>query len=89
MIAVAAGTDPACVAVQCVHQHTAPLVDMDAQKLLAEIGAPQWQIDPKVFSDIEERWRRPSSSRSGGSNHSIGSGQGRPRSIAWRRTAAP
>ncbi len=39
-IAAVAGTDPVRVAVQCVHQHTAPLVDMDAQKLLAQVGVP-------------------------------------------------
>ena len=55
MIAAAAGTEPDCVAVQCIHQHTAPLVDMDAQKLLAGIGDPQWQLDPKVFGAIAER----------------------------------
>ncbi len=55
MIAAAAGTEPGCVAVQCVHVHTAPLVDMDVQKLLADVGAPQCQIDPKVFDAIAER----------------------------------
>ncbi len=29
-LAAAAGAEPAHVAVQCVHQHTAPLVDLDA-----------------------------------------------------------
>ena len=54
-IAAAAGTDPTHVAVQCVHQHTAPLVDMDAQKLLAEVGALGLQLAPKSFKAIEER----------------------------------
>jgi hypothetical protein len=54
-IAAGAGADPARVAVQCVHQHTAPLVDMDAQKLLAELGFTKPQIDPKVFDEIEQR----------------------------------
>ncbi len=43
------------VAVQTVHQHTAPLVDMDAQKLLAEAGAANLQLDPKVFEAIQQR----------------------------------
>ena len=34
----AAGTDPARVAVHCVHQHTAPCADEDAHRLLD--GAP-------------------------------------------------
>jgi len=54
-IAAAAGTDAACVAVQCVHQHTAPLMDIDAQKLLAEIGAGQLLLDQKVWDEITER----------------------------------
>ena len=54
-IAAAAGTDPSHVAVQTVHQHTAPLVDSDAQKLLAEIDAAKLHLDPKVLDEIERR----------------------------------
>ncbi|MBU4271312.1 MAG: hypothetical protein KKE86_04530 [Planctomycetes bacterium] len=54
-IAAAAGTKPSCVAVQVVHQHTAPFVDIDAQKLLAEAGVPEFHLDPKVLDAIEER----------------------------------
>jgi hypothetical protein len=55
-IAASAGADVAHVAVQCVHQHTAPLVDISAQKLLAEAGTPTGiHIDPKAFEDIEHR----------------------------------
>jgi hypothetical protein len=54
-IAAAAGADPAHVALQCVHQHTAPLVDMDAQKLLAEAGATGLQLDPIVYSALGRR----------------------------------
>jgi hypothetical protein len=54
-IAAAAGTDAAHVAVQCVHQHTAPLVDIDAQKLLAESGAGQLLLNQKVWDEITER----------------------------------
>ena len=39
-IAAAAGTEIGRVAVQCVHQHTAPPVDADAQRLLPP-GDPQ------------------------------------------------
>ncbi len=58
-IAAAAGADPAHVALQCVHQHTAPLVDMDAQKLLAEAGATGLQLDPIVYTRSGDAWRRP------------------------------
>jgi hypothetical protein len=54
-IAVAAGADASRVAVQCVHQHTAPLVDVDAQKLLAEVGAGQLLMDAKVWGEITQR----------------------------------
>ncbi len=54
-IAAAAGAKVAHVAVQSVHQHTAPLVDMDAQKLLAEVGAAEAHLAPKVVDEIEQR----------------------------------
>ena len=55
-IAVAAGTDAAHVAVQSLHQHSAPVVDTDAQKLLAESGAAAGiHITPNVFQDILQR----------------------------------
>jgi len=52
-LAAAAGTEPARVALQCVHQHTAPLVDLDAQKLLAQAGVAGLQLDPQVVAAIE------------------------------------
>lgn len=54
-IAEAAGTKPDHVAVQCLHQHTAPLIDLDAQMLLAEIGRQRLHVDPKAVADIETR----------------------------------
>jgi hypothetical protein len=54
-MAAAAGTEPCRVAVQTVHQHTAPVVDMDAQELLAGAGAAGLQLDPKVFQSIRGR----------------------------------
>jgi hypothetical protein len=54
-LAAAARTEPSRVAIQTVHQHTAPLIDMDAQKLLAENGAAKVHIEPKVWDDIKQR----------------------------------
>jgi hypothetical protein len=55
-IAAAAGTDAAYVAVQCLHQHSAPVVDTDAQQLLAEFDAASGiHITQNVFQDIERR----------------------------------
>ena len=54
-IAAAAGAEVAHVAVQCIHQHTAPLVDGDAQKLLAEVGLASAHVDPKDLDAIQQR----------------------------------
>jgi len=54
-IAGAAGAEAAHVAVQTVHQHTAPLIDMGAQKIMAEAGATQAHVDPKALDEIEQR----------------------------------
>jgi hypothetical protein len=54
-VAAAAGTEPDRVALQCVHPHTAPYVDRDAQKLLTEVGGRSWQIEPAVFDAIAGR----------------------------------
>jgi hypothetical protein len=55
-IAAAAGTTLSHVALQTVHQHTAPLVDTDAQKLLADANAAKGiHLDPAVFDEIEQR----------------------------------
>ena len=44
--AAAADTDVSCVTVQTVHQHTAPVVDGDAQKILD--GLEQSQQPPRL-----------------------------------------
>jgi hypothetical protein len=54
-LAEAAGTEPSLVAIQTVHQHTAPLVDSDSQKMLADLGYGDLQIDPIVFNAIGQR----------------------------------
>jgi hypothetical protein len=54
-IAAAAGVPPAHVALQTVHQHTAPLVDIDAQRLLADAGAAGLHLAPQVLAEIEGR----------------------------------
>jgi hypothetical protein len=55
-IAAAAGTEVSNVALQTLHQHTAPLVDLSSQKLLAEIGVAKGiHIDLEVFNEINGR----------------------------------
>jgi len=54
-LAAAVGTDPARVAVQCVHQHTAPYVDGDAQKLLDKTEKPPRYVDLKFLEEVTDR----------------------------------
>jgi hypothetical protein len=55
-IAAAAGTEVSHVALQTIHQHTAPLVDTGAQKLLAEAHTAHGiHIDLIVYEAIEQR----------------------------------
>ncbi len=54
-IAEAAGTDVASVAVHMVHQHTAPIVDADAQKILDTVeGSPPY-LDLAFLDDASDR----------------------------------
>jgi len=54
-IAEAAGTDVGAVALHMVHQHTAPLVDADAQTILDSVkGAPPY-LDPAFLKGAADR----------------------------------
>jgi hypothetical protein len=54
-VAEAAGTEVSCVAVQCVHQHTAPLADGDAQTLLDQQRSPPKLSDRKSLEALADR----------------------------------
>lgn len=54
-IAAAVGTAADRVAVQTVHQHNAPLVDLDAQRLLAQHGDATAHLAPEVVEALEAR----------------------------------
>jgi len=54
-LAKAAGTDISRVAVQSVHQHTAPYVDGDAQALLDKATRPPAYADLKSLQAVAER----------------------------------
>ena len=89
-LAEAAGVDPAHVAVQTVHQHTAPLVDTDAQRLLAEVVRAGNCSSIRTFSTrLGDVWPRRSDSRSTDLSRSIRSARGRPRWSVWRRAGGP
>jgi len=50
VLAEAAGTDRLRVMVHCVHQHDAPYVDLEAQRLLKQQGA-DWAMFDRAFFD--------------------------------------
>ncbi|NQU25146.1 MAG: hypothetical protein HQ567_27990 [Candidatus Nealsonbacteria bacterium] len=54
-IARAAGTEVARVAVHCVHQHTAPYTDGDAQRLLDRETDPPEYVDFKFLDGVTDR----------------------------------
>lgn len=55
LLAEAAGTEASCVAVQTVHQHTAPMADADAMRLLDSIENPPPHPDPDVIEKAAQR----------------------------------
>lgn len=53
-LARAVGTAPEHVTVHCVHQHTAPYTDGDAQRLLTEVGFDQLYVDHQFLERITD-----------------------------------
>ena len=54
-IAAAAGTNVSRVAVQSVHQHTAPYTDGDANKIVSKLAAPPLSMSDKFLDDLTGR----------------------------------
>jgi hypothetical protein len=54
-VAAGAATSPSNVAIQCVHQHTAPYTDGDAQKLLDRFDDFPLYVDFKFLDDVTDR----------------------------------
>ena len=54
-LAAGAGVDVSHVAVQCVHQHTAPYTDGDAQRLLDKEENPPEYCDFKFLEEVTDR----------------------------------
>ncbi|NQT16008.1 MAG: hypothetical protein HQ582_24850 [Planctomycetes bacterium] len=57
-MAAAAGTETACVAVHTIHQHTAPMGDADAFKLLEKLENPPPHPRPALFEEMAGRVAR-------------------------------
>jgi len=54
-MAAAAGADLSCVTIQAVHQHTAPVVDLDAQTVLDGTKHPPAYLDRKFAIEVTDR----------------------------------
>ncbi|MDW8038376.1 MAG: hypothetical protein RMI90_10095 [Thermoguttaceae bacterium] len=54
-LAKAVGTSADCVAVHCVHQHTAPHIDGDAQRLLEKYPDPPRYVDFEFLMEVTDR----------------------------------
>ncbi len=54
-LAAGARTQPARVAIQCVHQHTAPYADEGAHRLLAAAPSPLPHLSPKFLDSLRDR----------------------------------
>lgn len=54
-LAAGAETDVSHVAVQCVHQHTAPYTDGDAQRLLDQFDGLPLYVDLKFLDEVTDR----------------------------------
>ena len=87
VLAEAAGTDKQRVLVSCVHQHDAPYVDTEAQRLLKANGVAEDLCDPdfderalqRVASALRESLRTPRAI-----TH-VGAGQGKVEQVASSR----
>lgn len=54
-VALAAGTGPSQVAVQCLHQHTAPAIDSNAQRVLEGVTGAPLHAGPGFLEAAAER----------------------------------
>jgi hypothetical protein len=91
-LAEAAGTEASRVAVQCVHQHTAPAVDRDAQVLLDKEAGPPRYADLKALDQVADRLAETIRRALGSMEvvDSIGTGQAKAERIAaTRRVPGP
>lgn len=57
-LAGAAGTGISRVAVQAVHQHTAPYIDGDAYRLLGKLPAPPLRMSERFLEEVTDRLAR-------------------------------
>jgi len=86
-LAEAAGTDPARVAIQCIHQHAAPYADEGAHRLLDAAPKPLPHLSTKFLDTVRERLAgaaREAAGRLEPFDH-VGTGQAKAQRIASAR----
>jgi hypothetical protein len=89
-LAEAAGTEPERVAVQCVHQHDAPFVCLQAEKLVAEQNDALRVVDLPYFNTCLDRARvavKAALPKARPVTH-VAQGQGRVEKVASNRRVA-
>jgi hypothetical protein len=86
-MAEAAGTEASCVAVHTIHQHTAPMGDGDAFRLLDQLDNPPPHLPPKFFDETADRLAAAVRESLGGLRpfDSIGLGQAKVERVASSR----
>ena len=87
-MAAAAGTDVSRVAVQTVHQHTAPYVDGDAYQIVRKLAAPPLSMSDKFLNDLTDRLAAAVKAATPGWSRLIGWARARPASSASPAPAA-
>lgn len=84
-LAEGAGTDASCVAVHTIHQHTAPMGDGDAFRLLDQMENPPPHLAPKFFDQVADRLAEAVAKARLQPFDSVGIGQARVRGVAATR----
>jgi len=86
-LAVGAQTDPARVAIQCVHQHAAPYADDGAHRMLNTAPSPMTHLSSKFLDTVRGRLREGAKEAVGqlAPFDRIGSGQAKVERVASTR----
>ncbi len=86
-MAAAAGTDVSRVAVQTVHQHTAPYIDGDANQIVRKLAAPPLSMSDKFLNDLTGRLAAAVKAATAGLEpfDRMGTGQARVERVAGSR----
>jgi hypothetical protein len=84
-IAEAVGTDPVRVAVSCLHQHDAPVADLEAEELLRRHGGGASVCDPEFHARAVERVAAAAKRAEARPVTHVGTGQAKVEQVASNR----